>query len=70
MTPDLYAELAHWREHGEGSQQRFAADLLSLSPPPATSYVLPPSPESDADRAARLIAEFPPQPHERRCCNG
>jgi len=26
--------------------------------------------ESDAARAARLIAEFPPQPTDRRCCNG
>jgi len=64
MSPEQRLFLAGWLESGTDIQQRHAAWRLSLPDVPD------PLPEPDHIRAARLIAEYPPQPTDRRCCNG
>ena len=63
MTPDLRAMLFDWLENGTKAQQWHAKVRLALSDD------LGP-PESDAARAARLIAENPPENAVGRPCGG
>jgi hypothetical protein len=63
MTDDLFAMLLHWRNDPDEPRRLHAEYRLSL--PDAVGYTLPTGyqlapPESDADRARRLIAEHPP----------
>lgn len=63
MNPVLKTMLEGWLKTGDEQQRKHAAARLAIgdSPPP---------PESDADRAARLIFEHPPDRDVRLggCC--
>ena len=64
MNEEQRAYLQGWRATGTDIQKRHASWRLSLPDVPD------PLPEPDHIRAARLIAEHPPDPTDRRCCNG
>lgn len=60
MTPELRAMLEQWLESGTETQRRHAQWRLSI-----TDAEL-----SDMERAEKILAENPPAPTDRRCCNG
>lgn len=63
MTNELRTTLEAWLLSDDPIQRRHAEFRLAL-----TSEQV--QPETDADRAARLIAENPPQSTDKRCCGG
>ena len=65
MNPELLATLRKWQASDDPVQRAHAQWRLSQ---PDT--LKDPLPEPDHIRAARLIAEHPPDPTDRRCCNG
>jgi len=71
MTAETYAMLLEWLASEEELHRRHAVQRLAM--PDAQeidpAIVIPPI-EPDHIRAARLIAEHPPDPTDRRCCNG
>lgn len=64
MTPDMRAILDEWLRSGDPDKVRHAEWRLSLP----DDYT--PPPETDAERAARLIMENPEVPGDvrRGCC--